>query len=123
MDGLVADVPSTQLFGKHHEKVCKDCAEGVELRYRLFFDHTWEEYCPKCRNKVPLKVKELFEKVMCPKCKKRLRNKDVVDLVCVAPGITRLKHKCGQIIEIELRSEAGTGKSGYVFPAPKNEGV
>jgi len=42
----IADIPSSALFGKQGIKWCK--CSATELRYILFFDHTWEEHCPKC---------------------------------------------------------------------------
>ena len=43
MKQVIADVPSTAIG---MEKWCR--CSATELRYRLYFNHTWEEYCPKC---------------------------------------------------------------------------
>lgn len=53
LDKVVADVPSVALFNKNNEKWCT--CSATELRYKLFFNHTWIEYCPKCKAQSPKK--------------------------------------------------------------------
>jgi len=50
---VIADVKSRNLFGSAGGKVCR--CSATELRYKLFFNHTWIEYCPKCGAQSPQK--------------------------------------------------------------------
>ena len=52
---VVADFEWKEMFpDKYKEHMVKWCVcSATPTRIRLFFDHTWEEYCPKCGAKSP----------------------------------------------------------------------